>query len=215
MSPTHPIRHIWTRVLLTISWLICSTLALASEQKIMVLGDSLSAGYGMDPEQGWVHLLDQSLRQQFSGWQVINNSISGDTTSNGLARIDGSLALHKPSIVIIELGGNDALRGMPLPLIKKQLTELVQRVHATGAEALLMEMRIPPNMGKRYTDQFTALYGDVARETGATLIPFFLNDIATDKAMMQNDGIHPTAAAQPKMMRSVWRALEPMLKKNT
>lgn len=195
--------------------LLAATIVHAAEQKIMVLGDSLSASYGIDPEQGWVHLLDQKLRKQYPGWQVINNSISGDTTGNGLARIDGSLALHKPSIVIIELGGNDALRGMPLPLIKQQLRELVERAERTGAEVYLMEMRIPPNMGKRYTDQFTALYSEVANETSATLIPFFLNEIAVDKAMMQADGIHPTAQAQPLMMKLVLEALEPKLKNKT
>lgn len=195
--------------------LLGATIVHAAEQKIMVLGDSLSAGYGIDAEQGWVHLLDQKLRKQYPGWQVINNSISGDTTGNGLARIDGSLALHKPSIVIIELGGNDALRGMPLPLIKKQLQELVERAENTGADVYLMEMRIPPNMGKRYTDQFTALYSEVAAETSATLIPFFLNEIAVDKAMMQADGIHPTAQAQPLMMKLVLEALEPKLKSKT
>ena len=182
-----------------------------SANSIMVLGDSLSAGYGMDPNQSWVQLLANELTQKAPKWQVINNSVSGDTTGNGLARLPGSIQLHQPKIIIIELGGNDGLRGTPLAQIEKNLSELITTAKNSGAHVLLMEMRIPPNMGKRYTDQFTALFAETAKKNQIALIPFFLNDIAPNKELMQADGIHPNAKAQPLMMRSVLDTLGPFL----
>lgn len=197
------------KTLLACSIFLCSSVF--SANSIMVLGDSLSAGYGMDPNQSWVQLLANELTQKAPKWQVINNSVSGDTTGNGLARLPGSIQLHQPKIIIIELGGNDGLRGTPLAQIEKNLSALITTAKNSGAHVLLMEMRIPPNMGKRYTDQFTALFADIAKKNQIALIPFFLNDIAPNKELMQADGIHPNAKAQPLMMRSVFDTLEPFL----
>ena len=176
---------------------------------VLVIGDSLSAGYGLQDGEGWVQLLDQRLQKNASNWKVINASISGDTTSNGLQRLAGSLDLHKPRIVIVELGGNDGLRGTQLPVIKQNLTTLVKQSQAAGAKVLLMEMRIPPNYGKRYTERFTAQYHEVAKETGAILVPFFLAEVGGRNELMQPDGIHPNAKGQPKMLDATW----PLLRK--
>lgn len=176
---------------------------------VLVVGDSLSAGYGLQDGEGWVHLLEKRLKLQAPGWTVINASISGDTTSNGQQRLAGSLQQHKPSIVIIELGGNDGLRGTQLPIIKQNLTDLVKQSQAAGAKVLLMEMRIPPNYGKKYTDRFTGQYREIANETGAVLVPFFLAEVGGRNELMQADGIHPNALGQPKMLEATW----PLLKK--
>ncbi|HEX4911619.1 MAG TPA: arylesterase [Permianibacter sp.] len=176
---------------------------------VLVVGDSLSAGYGLQEGEGWVQLLEKRLQSAAPGWQVVNASISGDTTSNGLQRLAGSLAIHKPSVVIVELGGNDGLRGTQLPVIKQNLTALVKQSQAAGAKVMLMEMRIPPNYGKRYTERFTAQYSEVAKETGAVLVPFFLAEVGGRNELMQPDGIHPNAKGQPKMLDATW----PLLKK--
>lgn len=175
---------------------------------VLVLGDSLSAGFGLQQEEGWVHLLAQRLQQRATGWSVVNASISGDTTGNGLQRLPAALNLHKPSVVIVELGGNDGLRGTPLQLIKQNLTELVRQSQAAGAKVLLMEMRIPPNYGKRYTERFTGQYREVAKETGAVLVPFFLAEVGGRNELMQADGIHPNAKGQPKMLDATWPLLQ-------
>ena len=175
---------------------------------VMVVGDSLSAGFGLQDGEGWVQLLEQRLKQQAPAWKVINASISGDTTSNGLQRLPESLRLHKPDVVIIELGGNDGLRGTQLPIIKQNLTTLVKQSQASGASVLLMEMRIPPNYGKRYTERFTAQYGEIAKETGAVLVPFFLAEVGGRSELMQDDGIHPNAKGQPKMLDATWPLLK-------
>ncbi len=182
-------------------------LSAATAKTVLVVGDSLSAGYGLADGEGWVKLLAKRLQQQAPQWTVVNASISGDTTSNGLQRLAGSLAQHKPAIVIIELGGNDGLRGTALPVIKQNLTTLVKQSQAAGAKVLLMEMRIPPNYGKKYTERFTAQFGEVSRETGAILVPFFLAEVGTRSELMQADGIHPNALGQPKMLDAIWPLL--------
>jgi len=178
---------------------------------IVVLGDSLSAGYGMPIEKGWVNLLQQTLREQNSSYTLINKSISGDTTAGGLARIDAALEQYKPDIVMLELGANDGLRGMPPRLIKKNLRELVRRIRLTGARVLLLSMRIPANYGKRYTDMFYRNYPDLADEMNLAIVPFILQDIALVKEMMQQDLLHPSEKAQPIIADKVWLHLEPLL----
>lgn len=175
---------------------------------VLVLGDSLSAGYGLsDPSDGWVNLLAQKLPKH----TVINASISGDTLSGGLSRLPQLLEAHSPAVVLIELGGNDGLRGFSLVRIRSQLQQLVQTAKHGGARVLVMEMRIPPNYGQRYTSRFSALYAEVATAEAVELVPFFLQDLALQSGMMQADGIHPTAAAQPAMRDAVASALMPLL----
>lgn len=175
---------------------------------VLVLGDSLSAGYGLQDGEGWVQLLNQRLKKAAPGWTVVNASISGDTTSNGLQRLPASLKQNQPQIVIIELGGNDGLRGTQLPVIKQNLTALVKQAQTAGAKVLLMEMRIPPNYGKKYTERFTSQYSEIAKETGAILIPFFLREVGGRHELMQADGIHPNASGQPKMLEAMWPLLK-------
>jgi acyl-CoA thioesterase-1 len=179
---------------------------------ILVLGDSLSAAYGIKLDQGWVALLQARLRAKGYGHQVVNASSSGETTGGGLSRLPRALSTHKPAIVIVELGGNDGLRGLPITDIRRNLTAIIRNSQQAGARILLVGMRIPPNYGPAYTRDFQRLYGDLAREYKLPLVPFFLEDIAADENQFQPDGIHPTAAAQPVLLREVWPHLEPLLK---
>ena len=175
---------------------------------VLVVGDSLSAGYGMESEQGWVHLLRKQLGDKA---KVVNASISGDTTSGGLARLPRTLAEHQPDIVIIELGGNDGLRGYPVAQIHANLLAMTQAVIAAGATPVLAGMQIPPNYGPRYTAAFRAIYADVAETTGAALVPFLLEGVVTRRELMQHDGIHPTAQAQWRLLNNAWRVLAPLV----
>lgn len=180
-------------------------------QSVLVMGDSISAGYGIQQEQGWVHLLDQTLARSESNWRAINASISGETTGGGLARIDGVLAEHKPDIVIIELGGNDGLRGYPVSRIRDNLSQMVERVSASGATPIIAAMRIPPNYGPRYTRAFEDVFAEVASALDVTLIPFMLEQVALEEGLMQDDGIHPTAQAQPLLLDAVWHHLQELV----
>ena len=182
-----------------------------STQSILVLGDSLSAGYGMDLEQSWVHLLGARLAQQQLAISVINGSISGDTTAGGLRRLPGLLARHAPKIVLIELGGNDGLRGYPLGQMRSNLEKMTRLAQDSGAQVLLLAVEVPPNLGGRYTSQFRDSFPLVAESMGAQVTPFILEGIATQSELMQPDGIHPTAAAQPAILDNVWPHLEPMI----
>lgn len=174
--------------------------------RLLVLGDSLSAGYGLEHlDQGWVSLMAQDLKNEY---KVINASISGDTTAGGLARLPALLDKYSPEILIIELGGNDGLRGYSLATLRQNLTQMVSLGQAAGAEVVVMEIQIPPNYGKRYTEKFTAVFGQVAADKDARLIPFFLTELALVDGMMQADGIHPTAAAQNTMKDQVLDALQ-------
>ncbi len=178
---------------------------------ILVMGDSLSAGYGIDEREGWVALLGNKLADGDTGFDVINASISGDTTSGGLARLPDALARHRPDIVVIELGGNDGLRGQSLQNIRQNLSTMVQLVQEANGEVLLLGMRIPSNYGARYTQRFLESFAQVAEEHNTALVPFFLEGVATDPSLMQDDGIHPNSAAQPILLDLVWPALEPLL----
>tara|TARA_R110002096_G_scaffold152824_12_gene316128 strand:+ start:405 stop:1103 length:699 start_codon:yes stop_codon:yes gene_type:complete len=178
---------------------------------IVVLGDSISAAYNMPEEKGWVNLLQQTLQANGYPHTVVNTSISGDTTAGGLARINKALEQHKPELVLLELGANDGLRGFPPFLIKKNLRELIKRSQQSGAQVLLLSMRIPSNYGKRYTDLFYNNYPELADEMGIPFVPFILEDIALAKDMMQADQLHPNEKAQPIIAEKIWQYLEPVL----
>ncbi|MGZ8158529.1 MAG: arylesterase [Methylobacter sp.] len=184
----------------------------AAAKSIVVLGDSISAGYGIEVSQGWVALLQQKLDEKQAGYTIDNESISGDTTAGGLARIDRALTSHKPAVVIIELGANDGLRGLPPELIKRNLAGISRRAQQAGAKVLLLSMKIPPNYGKRYIDLFYHIYPQLATELRVPYVPFIMEDVALRKDMMQQDGLHPNAKGQPVIADKVWRQLLPLLK---
>jgi acyl-CoA thioesterase-1 len=189
-------------------------LAQKSPPVVLVVGDSLSAEYGLVRGQGWVALLEQRLKSLRSRLQVVNASISGDTTSGGRSRLPTLLRTHKPSVVVIELGGNDALRGLPLDVSRANLQAMIEASQQAGAKVLLVGMEMPPNYGARYAEQFRQLYVDLARQKRVPLVPFFLKGIADRTDAMdffQADRIHPNEAAQPKMLDNVWPALQPLL----
>jgi acyl-CoA thioesterase-1 len=185
--------------------------ARAESPTILVLGDSLSAAYGIRLEQGWVALLQGRLKAQGYGHKVVNASSSGETTGGALARLPRALELHRPAIVILELGGNDGLRGLPIAGVQGNFESLIRLSREAGAKVLLVGMRIPPNYGPAYTRSFHQLYGDLAREYRLPLVPFFLDGIALDDSLMLEDGLHPNAAAQPKLLDQVWPQLKPLL----
>lgn len=178
---------------------------------VLVMGDSLSAGYGINPAQGWVALLQQRMRQSGYGHQVVNASVSGETTGGALARLPRALAVHRPQLVILELGANDGLRALPPAQMQANLVKLVRTSRAAGAQVLLLGMRIPTNYGPAYSRQFEAVFATVARTEKVPLLPFFLEGIAQDPAMFQPDGLHPVARAQPRLLDNVWPALRPLL----
>jgi acyl-CoA thioesterase-1 len=192
--------------------IVASVSAKADSPAILLFGDSISAGYGIGRvDQGWAALLQAKLRNEGYGYQVVNASISGETTAGGLARLPRALALHHPRIVIIELGGNDGLRALPIAQMRDNLAQMVKLSTAAGARVLLLGMRIPPNYGPEYTEQFHQVFSDLAREESLPLVPFLLNDIALTPGLMQADGFHPNELGQPKLLDNVWPALKPML----
>lgn len=183
----------------------------AAARTILVLGDSVSAGYGIKAEEGWVALLQQRLRQQGYGYRVINASVSGETTTGGLTRLPRALERHKPAIVVLELGGNDGLRGLPLATTRANLVRMIQLSQQAGARVVLVGMKIPPNYGPRYTQGFEQIFSDLAREYRLPLVPFLLDKVALTAGMMQDDGLHPTARGQPVMLDNVWPTLRGVL----
>lgn len=187
--------------------------AVASDHTILVFGDSLGAAHGLRPEQGWVALLVARLQAQGYEYQVINASVSGETTTGGLARLPRELRLTHPGILILELGANDALRGLPLDLARRRLARMVRLAKAAGARVLLAGLLIPPNYGPRYTQQFAAMYPSLARQFHTALVPFLLKGVALDPGLMQPDGLHPNARGEPLVLNNVWPHLEPMLSK--
>lgn len=179
---------------------------------ILVLGDSLSAGYGLDAGQGWVHLLEQKLRSHGLPHRVVNASVSGETTAGGLARLPALLQRHRPRLVLVELGGNDGLRALPVQALRGNLERIVDASARAGATAVLFEMRIPENYGPAYSERFVRTFGEVARTKKVPIVPFLLASIATDvRRWFQDDGIHPNALAQPRLLDAVWPSLEPLL----
>jgi acyl-CoA thioesterase-1 len=188
--------------------------AVASDRTILVFGDSLSAAYGIRPEQGWVALLTQRLQAQGYGYQIVNASVSGETTSGGLQRLPRALQLHHPGIVVLELGANDALRGLPLSGTRANLAQMVRLSQEAGARVLLVGLRIPPNYGPRYTEEFASVFPELAKQYHLPLVPFLLQDVALNPARMQEDGMHPNAAGEAPVLDTLWPYLKPLLKKN-
>jgi acyl-CoA thioesterase I len=180
---------------------------------ILVLGDSLSAGYGLDAGTGWVALLEQKLASGGFAHRVVNASISGETTAGGLTRLPRLLDRHRPVLVLVELGGNDGLRALPLKALRSNLERIADLCAKAGATAVLFEMRIPENYGATYTQAFTRTFGEVAREKKLPLVPFLLAAFATDPGAFQADGIHPSAAVQAKILDSVWPSIAPLLRR--
>jgi acyl-CoA thioesterase I len=186
----------------------------ADTPAILVFGDSISAGYGLARvEQGWVGMLRAKLKDEGYGYQVVNASVTGETTAGGLARLPRALAMHHPRVVILELGGNDGLRALPIDQMRSNLGKMVDLSVDSGAQVLVLGMRIPPNYGPEFTEKFFAVFADVARDKRAPLVPFLLNDIALSPNLMQADGVHPNELGQPKLLDNVWPRLRPLLRK--
>lgn len=175
-----------------------------ANQTILVFGDSLSAAYGIPRAAGWVNLLEQRLIKENPGYRVVNASVSSETTSGGLSRILPVLLEHKPAIVILELGANDGLRGIPVKESERNLKAIIEACRHARAKVLLLGMRIPPNYGPRYTQDFSAMYPMLAQRYKAGLVPFLLEGVAGNPALTQSDGLHPTAGAQPRLLQNVW-----------
>jgi acyl-CoA thioesterase-1 len=180
---------------------------------ILVMGDSLSAGYGLKVETGWVALLQQRLKDKGYEYHVVNASVSGETTGGARARLPRSLQLHHPRIVIIELGGNDGLRGLPITQMKNNLQAMIEAAREAHAKVLLLGMNIPPNYGPEYASQFHRVYVDLARQYQVPLVDFLLAGVALTPQLMQADGIHPSAEAQPRLLDNIWPDLLPLLQK--
>lgn len=180
---------------------------------ILVVGDSLSAGYGLAPGQGWVALLEQRLKKQGYGYRVVNASVSGETTDGGVQRLDRALATHKPSIVVLELGSNDGLRGLPVTRVRANLDLMITKVRASGAEVLLVMARIPTNYGPRYASSFEGIYDDLVKRYRIGSAALLDEDVALDLALFLPDGVHPTAQAQPLLLDNIWPQLQPLLRR--
>lgn len=185
----------------------------ADKPVILILGDSLSAGYGLPPEQGWVARLQQRLDGEGYGYTVVNASVSGETTAGALERLSRALKLHQPAIVVVELGGNDGLRGLPVEDIRLNLESIITACHDFGAEVVLTGIRIPPNYGPQYTESFYGVYETLAKQQEIPWVPFFLEGIALRDDLFQGDGIHPDLQAQPLLLDNVWHVLQPLLKR--
>jgi acyl-CoA thioesterase-1 len=199
-------------VVLLFAWAGAPAFA-ATAPPVLVLGDSLSAAYGIAPGQGWVTLLDERLAAATKPRAVVNASISGETTAGGLARLPGLLAEHRPALVVLELGANDGLRGLPLATARANLASMLEAIRAAGAQALLVGIELPVNYGPQYRDGLRALYRDLAGEFNVPLVPFLLEGVALDPELMQDDGLHPKASGQARVFANVWTALEPALAK--
>ena len=198
-------------------WFVSAALALmcmaqnAAAGTILIVGDSISAGFGLDTRLGWVSLLEQRLEREGHDDRVVNASISGDTSAGGQARLPALLTEHKPDVVIVELGGNDGLRGQPPAQLQQNLAAMIDAAKTAGAKVLLLGMRLPPNYGVRYTEAFARVYTQLADEKQIALVPFFLEGVGGHPELMQADGLHPAAAGQKRLLDNVWPALKPLL----
>ncbi|EJM79628.1 MULTISPECIES: arylesterase [unclassified Pseudomonas] len=198
-------------------WFLSAGLALmcmaqnAAAGTVLIVGDSISAGFGLDTREGWVSLLEQRLKREGFDDKVVNASISGDTSAGGRARLPALLAEHKPELVILELGGNDGLRGMLPTQLQQNLAAMINSSKASGAKVLLLGMQLPPNYGARYNKVFAEAFSNVAAEKKIPLVPFFLEGVGGHPELMQSDGLHPTAGAQDKLLENVWPTLKPLL----
>ncbi|TDQ39408.1 acyl-CoA thioesterase-1 [Thiopseudomonas denitrificans] len=196
----------WLRLMCAV--LFAGLCTMAQAQTLLVVGDSISAAYGIEIEQGWVARLQQRLDERGSSYQVVNASISGDTSAGGRARLPALLERHRPALTIIELGGNDGLRGLPLERLQDNLGTMVEQARQQGSEVILLGMRIPPNYGPRYTEGFYQVYQQLAQELDVPVLDFFLEGVGGVEGMIQSDGIHPTAAAQPLLLDNAWPLIE-------
>lgn len=198
-------------------WWLSAGLALcclaqgAAAGTLLVVGDSISAGFGLDTRQGWVALLEQRLKDEGFTDRVVNASISGDTSAGGQARLPALLAAHKPDLVVLELGGNDGLRGQPPQQLQQNLASMIDHSREAGAKVVLLGMRLPPNYGVRYTTAFAQVYEQLAKEKKVALVPFFLEGIGGVAEMMQADGIHPAQGAQQRLLENAWPTIKPLL----
>ncbi|MBC3411887.1 arylesterase [Pseudomonas sp. SWRI51] len=190
---------------------LCCMAQAATAGTVLVVGDSISAGFGLDTRQGWVTLLQQRLKDEGFDDQVVNASISGDTSAGGQARLPALLAAHKPALVVVELGGNDGLRGQPPQQLQQNLASMIDRSRAAGAKVVLLGMRLPPNYGQRYTTAFAQVYEQLARQKNVALVPFFLEGVGGVPELMQADGLHPAAAAQQRLLENAWPTIKPLL----
>jgi acyl-CoA thioesterase-1 len=209
----HPVSRIRSLLvaLTTVTLLLAGRAVADSAYTLMVYGDSLSAAYGIEESEGWVELLAQKLDSEGYPYRVINGSVSGETTTGGLSRLPAMLDSYRPDLVILELGGNDGLRGLPLNAIRDNLVAMVELSRETGAEVLLAGIQIPPNYGPRYTEPFYQQYSEIAAQLELPLIPFLIDGIPQQPELMQNDGIHPKAEAQGMILENVWPVLAPLL----
>ena len=178
---------------------------------LLILGDSLSAGYGMDREHSWVNLLDIRLQERGYAYRILNSSISGDTTQGGLTRLPRLLDRYQPEIVMIELGANDGLRGIDPDVTRENITRMIRQSQETGARVLLTGIKLPPNYGSAYLEKFESMYADLASEYGTLLVPFFMDGVALEPELLQADNIHPNENGQPVLLDNVWEVLEPAL----
>ncbi|TNE82777.1 MAG: arylesterase [Gammaproteobacteria bacterium] len=200
------------RSILILLCVVFTTPALSNQSTLLVLGDSLSAAYGVPSETAWVELLKEKLANNgHKQWQVVNASISGETTDGGARRLPGLLEKHSPDVVIIELGGNDGLRGFPPNVIESNLASMISQAKDSGALTILVGMQIPPNYGQRYTSMFADIFPKLSDQYDTELVPFFLDGVYDQEGLMQDDGIHPTVEAQPILLNNVWPVLEPIL----
>lgn len=198
-------------IILLALFLLTAIPAVAQQRNLLVWGDSLSAAFGISEEQGWVQLLSERIEREYPSFRVINGSVSGETTTGGLERLPAMLAEYRPELVILELGGNDGLRGIPVEAIRDNLAAMIRLIESGGGRVLLAGIRIPPNYGPRYTEPFHENYFSLAEEFELPLLPFLIEGIPENPELMQNDGIHPVAEAQPAILENVWAVLEPML----
>jgi len=204
---------VYVRSILFLAATLLALPAMASQNTLLVVGDSLSAAHGVPSETAWVQLLRERLQNQgLADWAVVNASIGGETTDGGARRLPELLSENDPEVVIIELGGNDGLRGFPPDIIESNLASMIEQVQASGARAVLVGMQIPPNYGQRYTEMFAEIYPKLSDRYDIALVPFFLAGIYNHEGLMQDDGIHPTEQAQPKLLENVWPVIRPILK---
>jgi acyl-CoA thioesterase I len=202
------------RFLCLLLWLAGAVVAVqaAPARTVLVLGDSLSAAHNIATEQGWVHLLEVRLGKMVPPWAVVNASISGETSLSGRNRLPALLATYRPAVVVIELGANDGLQGLPLNRLRDNLMAMISAAQATHARVLLLGIELPVNYGPQYRDGLRTVYADLAKQKHAALLPFLLDGVALDPPLMQADGLHPTAAGEPRVLENVWRVLQPLLR---
>jgi acyl-CoA thioesterase-1 len=199
------------RILLFALLLTCEGHAASRERTLLVFGDSLSAAYGLRADQGWVAQLQKRLETQGYGYRVVNASVSGETTAGGRARLQRALSQHQPELVVLELGANDGLRGLPVQDVRSNLEAMISTIQATKARLLLVGIVIPPNYGVKYTSSFAQVFPALARDKRLPLVPFLLDGVALQSDLMQADGLHPNAAGQPRVLENVWKQLQPLL----